>query len=158
MPKQHCSTIRTIPRGGNWFRRGSAVIEGAFVLIVLLALSFGTIEFGYFFFVKHTVEGAAREGARAAIPANASNTDVTTAIANAMNAAGLQESKSHYTVSISSSSSAVPPTQSNITSIAEGQPVYVTVQCNWSSVGLGLGIIPQSKVVKSISVMRKEGS
>lgn len=144
------------PRRG--WRRGSAVIEGAFVLIALLSLSFGTIEFGYFFFVKHTVQGAAREGARAAIPANATTSDVTTAIANAMNAAGLSQSKSKYVICISTSASAVPPTQMNVSSIAEGQPIYVTVQCKWSDVGLGLGIISKSKVLSGVTVMRKEGS
>ncbi len=152
------SIFRSAKHRYSLLRRGSAIIEGAFVLIVLLTLSFGTIEFGYFFFVKHSIEGAAREGARAAIPANATNADVTTAIANSMNAAGLQSAKSHYVVSISNSASDAPPTQKNVATMTEGQPVYVTVECDWSDVGLGLGIISQSKVLKSVTVMRKEGS
>src|SRR4051812_13398788 len=57
------------PRGtrARFFRRGNAVMEMALVLPILLALSFGTVEFGYFFYVKHTLQGAARDGARQAI-------------------------------------------------------------------------------------------
>jgi len=57
--------------------RGNAVLEAALVLPVLTSLTFGTIEYGHFFFVKHTLEGAAREGARAGIVATAVNGDVT---------------------------------------------------------------------------------
>src|SRR5688572_31653955 len=77
-------------------RKGNAVLEVALTLPVVLALSFGCVEFGYFFFVKNSVQGAAREGARAAVTPTATNTDVTTAISNAMTAAGLQSSG--YTV------------------------------------------------------------
>ena len=54
-------------RGRGAFRRGGAILEAALVLPILLALSFGMVEYGYYFFVKHTLQGAARDGAR--IPA-----------------------------------------------------------------------------------------
>ena len=63
--------------GANTKRRrwkGNAVIEVALTLPVVLALSFGCVEFGYFFFVKNSVQGAAREGARTAITPTATNT------------------------------------------------------------------------------------
>ena len=60
--------------------RGSAVLDAALVFPILLSLTFGTIEYGYYFYVKHSLQGAAREGARAAITPSATNSDVTTAV------------------------------------------------------------------------------
>ena len=37
-------------------RRGGALIEAALVMPILLGLCFGMVEFGYFFFVKHTLQ------------------------------------------------------------------------------------------------------
>src|SRR3954462_5818862 len=79
--------------------RGSAVLEAALVLPIVLSVAFGTIEYGHFFFVKHTVEGAAREGACAGIVATAVNGDVTAAVTNVMTAAGYTSGQ--YSVTIS---------------------------------------------------------
>src|SRR6478609_1037969 len=73
-------------------RFGGAVLEMILILPVLLYLAFGTVEFGYFFYVKHSLEGAARDGARAAIPSGALYSDVTSAVDTAMSAANLSSS------------------------------------------------------------------
>jgi len=78
----------------NRRRAGNAIVEAALVLPVLLSLTFGTVEYGYFFFVKQSVQGAAREGCRAGIVPTATNTNVTAAIAASLNAAGLNASTS----------------------------------------------------------------
>jgi hypothetical protein len=52
-------------RGSN--ERGTAIIEFAVVLPLLLTLIFTTIDFGIFFFVQHTVQFATREGVRLAL-------------------------------------------------------------------------------------------
>jgi Flp pilus assembly protein TadG len=125
------------------------VLDAALVFPILLSLTFGTVEFGYFFYVKHSLQGAAREGARAAITPTAQNSDVTTAISNAMAAAGL--SASGYATTIS-------PT--NVNGLAAGTSVSVTVTCTWGTVGSGfrpLGLIGASKPVRGVTVMRKEG-
>jgi len=128
------------------FRRGNAVLEAALVLPILLYLAFGTVEFGYFFYVKNNVQGAAREGVRAGIPPGATNTDVTNAISSQMTAAGLQSSG--YTVTT---------TPSNVSGLSPGATVTVNVQCTWGTVGLRpLQLISTSKVVKGQAVMRKE--
>lgn len=128
------------------FRRGNAVLEAALVVPILLYLAFGTVEFGYFYYVKNNVQGAAREGVRAAIPPGATNTDVTTAISSQMTAAGLQASG--YTVTTN---------PSNVSGLAPGTTVTVTVQCTWGTVGLRpLQLISTSKLVKGQAVMRKE--
>jgi Flp pilus assembly protein TadG len=130
----------------KFFRRGNAVIEAALVLPILLYLAFGTVEFGYFFYVKNNLQGAAREGVRAAIPPGATNTDVNTAISSQMTAAGLQASG--YTVTT---------TPANISGLSPGSNVTVNVQCTWGTVGLRpLQLISSGKIVKGQAVMRKE--
>src|SRR5579864_4899926 len=79
-------------------RRGSSVLEFVLVLPILIMLSFGVVDYGYFFYVKNTLQGAAEAGARAAVPPTATNSNVTTVISNMMTAAGLQSSG--YTVTL----------------------------------------------------------
>src|SRR5437764_15256890 len=84
--------------GGRISRRrfGGAVLETVLVLPVLLYLAFGVVEFGYYFYVKHALEGAARDGCRAFIAAGATLTDVTNAVSTSLTADKLQSSG--YTV------------------------------------------------------------
>src|SRR4051812_39614156 len=129
--------------------RGSAVQDAALVFPILLSLTFGTVEYGYYFYVKHTLQGAAREGARAAITPTATNALVTTAVSAAMTAAGLQNSG--YTLT---------PSPSDVSTVAAGQPITVSVSCSWGTVGAGfrpLGLISTTKSVTGVTVMRKEG-
>lgn len=127
-------------------RRGNAVLEAALVLPILLLLAMGTVEFGYFFYVKHNLQGAAREGARRAIVANATNADVNAAVASAMQLYGLENSG--YTVTAN---------PSDISGAASGDAVSVTVQCTWGTVGIRpLHLIGADKIVKGAAAMRKE--
>src|SRR5437762_11387875 len=123
----HWRLKTTGQRSSHWRRpRGSAVLDAALVFPILLSLTFGTVEYGYYFYVKHSLQGAAREGARAAITPTAVNTDVTTAISNSMAAAGL--SSSGYTTTIS---------PSTVNTVAAGASITVTVTCTWVTVGSG---------------------
>src|SRR4051812_10383319 len=134
--------------------RGSAVLDAALVFPILLSLTFGTVEYGYYFYVKHSLQGAAREGARAAITPTAANSDVTTAVATSMAAAGL--SSSGYTTSITNSAGG----NISVSGLAAGTSINVTVQCTWGTVGSGfrpMGLIGTAKIVKGVTVMRKEG-
>ncbi|HEY2588113.1 MAG TPA: TadE family protein, partial [Tepidisphaeraceae bacterium] len=70
-------------------RRGGSMLELMLVLPILLMLSFGVVDYGYYFYLKNTLQGAAQAGARAAIPGTATNTNVTTAISNILTAAGI---------------------------------------------------------------------
>jgi Flp pilus assembly protein TadG len=124
-------------------RRGGAVLETAIVLPLLLLMSFGFIEFADFFYLKHVLQGAAREGARAAILAGA--TDPSQAVADAMTAAGLGTTS--YTVSTDPASP------------APGERITVVIECNWSDVGLRpLHLISVDAKVRGSAVMMKEGS
>jgi Flp pilus assembly protein TadG len=46
-------------------QRGAAAVEFALLLPILIALSLGAIDWGYYFYVNQLVTNAAREGARA---------------------------------------------------------------------------------------------
>ena len=134
-------------------RRGSALMEAALVFPVLISLTFGSVEFGHFFFVKHSFQGAAREGARAGIAPGASNTDVTTAVGAAMTSAGFPSGQ--YTVSIRD---AADTSNVNVSSVAAGTSILVKVTASWGTIGIRpLGLIGTSKTVLGQTVMRKEG-
>jgi hypothetical protein len=47
--------------------KGSSAVEFAVVAPVLFLVIFGIIEFGWYFFVKHTIQYATREGTRLAL-------------------------------------------------------------------------------------------
>jgi Flp pilus assembly protein TadG len=146
---QHVARRRRLVPG---FRRGATILEMALTLGILLSLTFGTVEFGYFFFVKNTVQGAAREGARVAITPTASNTDVTTIVNNSLTAAGLRPADFTPTVKVAG-------VVANCNTAAAGQSVEVSVQATWGTVGLRpLGLIGTSKAVMGVASMRKEGT
>ena len=149
---------KNVHRGGRRScRRGSALLEAFFAVFVLMSLSFGCVEFGYFLFVKHSMQGAAREGARAGIVPNATNADVSTAVLNSLTAAGLDDSSYSLTTEVLNSSGQV--IGSDVATAASGNGVRVNVQCAWGAVGVSpLGVIPSSKPVKGVTVMRKEGT
>ncbi len=48
-------------------RKGAAAVEFAMVLPIFALLIFGIIEFGWYFFVQHTIQFATREGTRLAL-------------------------------------------------------------------------------------------
>ena len=133
-------------------RKGVSVLELAITLLVLLNLTFGTIEFGHFFFVKNTVQAAAREGARVAITPGASNTSVQNAINPVLTAAGLQTGDFSFNVRVNG-------VLADASTAAAGDRVEVTVTSTWGTVGLRpLGIISSSKVVLGGVSMRREGN
>lgn len=130
-------------------RFGGSVLEMVLTLTILLNLTFGAVEFGYYYFCKNTIESASREGARAAIVSGAADSDVTTAVNAVLTAAGL--TPANFTTSIS------PDLTTNPTA---GTSITITITGNWGTVGSGfrpLGIIGSNKTLTGASVMRKEG-
>jgi len=128
-------------------RRGSEILETALVLPILLLVAFGTVEFGYWFYVEHNLQGAAREGARAAIPPGATNDDVTAAVNSLMNASGF--SPTDYTVTFS---------PNPITDADTGDMVTITVQADWTQIGVRPLSLISAPTIQGVAVMRKEGT
>ena len=55
-------------------RSGAAIVELALTLSILFSICYGTIAYGYYFFVKNTMEDAVREACRAGIVSGATIT------------------------------------------------------------------------------------
>jgi Flp pilus assembly protein TadG len=137
-------------------RFGGAVLEAILVLPVLMYLAFGVVEFGQYFHVKHTLEGAARDGCRTFIAGGATLADVQSAVDAAMSAASL--SNCAYTIVTKDGTTTL--TTGNYTIAVAGDAITVTVSCTWGTAGQGYrpwGLIGGSKQVVGVAVMRKEG-
>lgn len=120
--------------------RGTEVLELALIMPILLSLVFGTIEFGYFFYLQHNLQAAAREGARAGVPLGATTGDATAKATAFLQNANLNPTS--YSISVTSS----------------GNNLTCTVQASWGNVGTHLLFIPNTKIVRGSAVMRKEGT
>ena len=146
------------PRECSRRRFGGAVLETVLVLPVLFYLAFGIVEFGFYFHVKHSLEGAARDGCRAAIPAGAVYSDVcgsaSSAVETSMAASNL--SSSGFTTVVKLNGTVV----TSLSTAVAGDTITVTVTCTWSTAGQGYrpwSLIGGSKTLSGASVMRKEG-
>jgi Flp pilus assembly protein TadG len=144
--------IRSRSRSANLPRKrsGSAVIETALLLPMLIMLAFGVVDYGYCIFLTNTFQGAATTGARVAVLDTSTNSDVTTAVSNMMTAAGI--SPSSYTVTL---------TPSTISGLSAGTSITVAVSGTWGNLGTKIlpssfGGMSNSKVVTGVSVMVKE--
>jgi Flp pilus assembly protein TadG len=134
-------------------RKGTAVLEMTLVLPLMIMLSLGAVSYGYLVYLKNTFQGAAQAGARAAIPSTATNSSVTgsTGIVTSMlTAAGIPAA--NYTVTLS---------PSNVSGLAAGTPISVTISGTWGNVGVQalpacFGGISNSQTVTCSATMQKE--
>ncbi len=138
-------------------RRGISTIEAALVMPIILALVFGAVEFGWYFFVAHSVQGAAREGARSGIVAGGTQQDVLNAVERSMAASGFS---GRYNVVVESPGGGAI----NVGSVAGGEAVRVRVDADWDQVRPGVSFISAftgsaifPPTVRGDTVMRKEG-
>ena len=134
-------------------RSGNALLDLAFVLPILLMLTFGAVEYGYALYVKHALQGAAREGARTAIVAGATPTQVQAAIDNSMQISGFPQAKYTRPATVS------PGAWSTA---AAGTTITVEVKATWNVIGVKvlpqmMGGINPTKELKAATTMRKEG-
>jgi Flp pilus assembly protein TadG len=150
-------------------RSGAAVVELALTLMILFGVCYGTIEFGYYFFIKNTVEGAAREACRAGIVAGATASNCTSAALTQLQTAGLVSSTAtvggsgpwtigNYTVTLYDNNTSTPVT--SLGSFPVGDTLITQISCSWGVVGTGFSfenIISSSKQIMVSSSMRKEG-
>jgi hypothetical protein len=139
--------VRRRRRGGATARRGAEVLEAALVFPILLALAFGTVEFGYYFYTEHNLTCAAREGARAAIPSSVDP--------------GNRAAECDAAVAYVMSHSGYPGGSYNINrgTSADGKYFEVKVQLRWGSVNGGLRpmrLCNANTVVEGAAAMRIE--
>ena len=134
-------------------RSGNALLDMALVMPLLIGLTFGAVEYGYAMYIKHSLQSAAREGARAAIVSGATVSSVQQAVDDSMAAAGFPTDKYTRPVQIE---------PGDWRTAAAGQTIKVTVQTTWGTAGVNalptyLGGIGPSKTLSGATTMRKEG-
>ena len=123
------------------------------MLPVLLALSMGMIEFGQFFYAKHTIQAASRDGARTAILSSTTHSAATTAISNTMTAANISSGKYTYTFTNAATSATI----ADVGAVAKGTGIRVTVTATAGNVSVRpLGVIPAAKAITGVTTMIKE--
>jgi Flp pilus assembly protein TadG len=163
------SSKRNASRSGLFRRSGAATLELALTLSILFSICYGLIEFGYYFYVKNTMEGAAREGCRAGIVTGATNSTCNSAVENQLQAAGLVSNGTsasgsgpytigNYTVEYDDSTSGSK--NISIATITMGDTLTVTITATWGTVGAGFRpaqLIGSSKQIVTASAMRVEG-
>ncbi len=127
-------------------KRGSAAVEFAVILPIFLTMLFGMVEFGRVLSVQHVVNSAAREGARVASLPGTDNAIVTAAVQTELNNTGIPLDAITF----------IPP---DVAQVSPNEPVTVTVQVNYSSIGWIQGFFPgfNGSVLQGTVVMRKEG-
>ncbi len=139
--------------GMRLWRRGTAAMQAVLVLPLLLPVTFGTIEFGDYFYVKHCFQTAAHSGAMVAIVKGATYNDITNAVSASLNSARL--SGSGYTLVVKDNGTTI----ASLSSVAAGDTLTVTVSSSWGSAGAGcrpMGIIGAAKTVAGGATMRAE--
>jgi len=135
-------------------RRGNGVLEAALVLPVLLALSMGMVEFGQFFYMKHSLQAASRDGARTSILSSTTHANARLAITNALNSAGVTD-PNKYTITFKNA--ADNSTITDVALVAKGTGIKVTVSATAGNVSVRpLGVIPASKAIVGTTTMIKE--
>ena len=103
---------------------------------VLMALSMGVIEFGQFFYIKQTFQGAARDGARAASLSTAAQSDPATAIGRTLASASVTYNSSWLTITDLTNSPAT--TVSDVSSVLRGHTLQITVSTNYSQLPVAM--------------------
>ena len=134
-------------------RSGTAILEMALTLTLLLNLTFGMVEVGYYFYVKNAFECAAREGARTAMVPGGTTSLATTAVTNALAAYKFPSGCVTATVTDTSGNTLDPSVAS------QGTAIQMNISATWSVVGAGfrpLSLIGGSKIVTGYCVMLKE--
>jgi len=126
---------------------GVVTVELALTVPILLLLTFGLIEYGWMFLKSQELGNAVRRGARVAIRADATTSDVVATIDEMMNVADL--GGSGYQVTI---------TPSDVSSAASGEVIRVQVSLPYENVTLtNTPIIPTPSTLQASTSMAKEG-
>jgi len=145
------TSYRRVWRGGSLRgRSGTEVLEMALILPLLLLLAFGTVEFGYWFYLEHNFQAAARDGVRAGIVASLTSPAEREAAANAAIAALMNNIKipaGKYSTSF------------EYPTINGANYMTVKVTANWKDIGVDTGLIikmqnKQTDLVHNNSVMQ----
>ena len=129
-------------------RRSVVAVEAALVLPLLALLMFGLLTYGLLFLRAQHVTSAARRGARVAARADATNTDVMSAVDALMLAADIPPAA--YSITLA---------PADIEDVETGQPVTITVNVVYAAAfGPNIPVIPTPVNLRASVTMAKEGT
>jgi len=138
MERSHCKRFR--------IRHGTAVLELAVVLIILMYLTLGAVEYGWLFLKQEQIANAARQAARLAATPSATNSSVTSEITTLMSGYGL--ASSGYTTTM----------PSNVASVTTGNTLAVGISLSYSKIGIThFTMLPLPSTLSATVTMEKEG-
>jgi Flp pilus assembly protein TadG len=155
---------KLLRRGSNFHtrraRRGSQLLEMAIGFNVLLFLSFGMVEFGQYFYIKHCFESAVRDGARYGILSTATQAQVVSTITTTLAQANVTYNASWLTMKDLSTGSTV----TDVSTIPAGDQLQLTLSTTYGNIpnavrplysitGQGIG---SNKVMSATCIMVKE--
>ena len=133
--------------------RGAALIETAITIPIILLISVGIFEFGRAYQTTQVLTNAAREGARVAILADKTDTDVQTAVQTYMKTGGLPK-WSTASVSINRNVPMGPSSASQITISYPFEFMVLNGVANLVTKGSTAG---KPLTMQSVAIMRNEG-
>jgi Flp pilus assembly protein TadG len=126
---------------------GMALVETAIVLLLLVTIIFGTMEYGWLFFKIQQITNTVRAGARKAVLPDSTNADVALLIQTEL--AEWDISSSDYTLVISSA---------DITALSPSDLITLTITVPYSNVELlGMPMFPTPTALTSTMTMAREG-
>ncbi len=113
--------------------RGIACVEAALVLPVIVLLTFGFIEIGYYVNCHHVLHDAARQGARAAVRTENSNPEVQATVLAALdNAFAVDPDAVTVRISKLTNTGAEQYQVMNLSVNEEGEAIRVTVTVDYA--------------------------
>jgi Flp pilus assembly protein TadG len=130
-------------------RRGLMVVEAALLFPLLFLITFGLIEYGLFFIASQQVTNCARQAARQAATAFATQGDVDTTISTLLTGYNLQDK-----------GPVVNQTPPNCATATRGQTVTVTITIPFANIDV-IHFLPSAatpNAVHATVVMEKEGA
>ena len=111
--------------GSKTSLEGSALVEFAIILPVIVLLVFGAIEAGWALYIQSAISDAARQGARVAVTENVGTGTITTTVDNMIQADKIPDSQ--LVVDVNPSGVSLQP---------RGTPITVTVSIPYSSASI----------------------
>jgi Flp pilus assembly protein TadG len=135
------NAARGSARGG---RDASALVEMAIAMPLLCLLTLGLIEYGWVFLRVSQINMAARHGVRVAVRPDATEQNVTDAVAMMMNSSGMKDSG--YTM-----------THTNL-AVGVGEAVTVHISVDYKKLTLtNTSLVPLPGAIQGRGTMAKEG-
>jgi len=112
-------------------RRGNGTLELCLVLPIILSIAFGVIEFGQYLYVKHCFEAAARDAARVAVGATATQAQVTTVLTSTLAQANITYNSAWLTITDLGPSGS--GSVGDIANVAAGDQIKVSLSTTYSA-------------------------